>query len=163
MVNLWSTNDEYAAANPDKVLDDTTVATIWSCSKNWNGVAVAMLVDRGLLDYDAPISQYWPEFGQNGKEKITVGELMAHRAGLMTVSEPLTLEQMLDKMYMSEFLASQKPKWEAGAGRMGYHAWTRAFYIEEVSLYLVFQSPTHCTDCSASGSTRSSCQCVHPG
>ncbi len=62
----------------------TTLSQIFSATKGAGALMVAMLVQEGKIDLDVPVIKYWPEFGQNGKEKITVREACSHRAGLYT-------------------------------------------------------------------------------
>ena len=65
-----------------------------SSSKNVTALVVACLVDRGHLEYDAPVSKYWPEFAQNGKESITLADVMRHEAGLYKLNKFITLEDI---------------------------------------------------------------------
>jgi CubicO group peptidase (beta-lactamase class C family) len=66
----------------EKTYDGDSLQMIFSSGKSVEAIAVAMLVDRKLLDYDQKISHYWPEFAKNGKENITVADLMRHEGGL---------------------------------------------------------------------------------
>jgi CubicO group peptidase (beta-lactamase class C family) len=59
-----------------------TMEIVFSTTKGMSAIALAMLNSRGYLDYDAPVVRYWPEFGQNGKENVTVRQLISHEAGL---------------------------------------------------------------------------------
>ncbi|MFM8553515.1 MAG: serine hydrolase domain-containing protein, partial [Acidimicrobiales bacterium] len=72
-----------------------TLQVVFSTTKGITALCVAMCVERGLLDYDAPVADYWPEFAAQGKGEVTVRELMSHRAGLYTVDGPITLEEAL--------------------------------------------------------------------
>ncbi|MDE0514957.1 MAG: serine hydrolase, partial [Acidimicrobiaceae bacterium] len=81
-----------------------------------------MLADRGELDFDAPVAQYWPEFAQNGKEGVLVSHVMAHTAGVPGFDPPLaTIEQLYDLEAVADNLAAQAPWWEPGTAS-GYHA-----------------------------------------
>jgi len=93
---------------------------------------VAMLVDRGILDYNEKVSKYWPEFAQNGKENITVKMLLTHQAGLPVIDEPITLEIFANFENFSKIIAKQKPSWTPGH-TSGYHALT---YGEIVSMLI---------------------------
>src|SRR5438105_4877849 len=73
-----------------------TIVNLYSTTKGIAAVAAAMLVDRGLLDVDAPVTKYWPEFGQAGKEDIPVRWLLSHQAGLPAIDEPLPPGGALD-------------------------------------------------------------------
>jgi CubicO group peptidase (beta-lactamase class C family) len=93
----------------------------FSVAKGMASAVVHRLADRGLLDYEAPIARYWPEFGQAGKERITVRQLLSHRAGLWDL-RPLVREpdDWLDHLLMEERLAAVSPVSRNGAP--GYHA-----------------------------------------
>ncbi len=95
--------------------------------------ATAMLVahSRGLVDFDAPVARYWPEFAQNGKEGITLRHLLSHQAGLAALDKPLDLVTASDPDARAEVLAAQRPLWEPGT-RQGYHAWTFGWCESEV-------------------------------
>ena len=88
VVDLWGsvTDPAYSA---------DTLTNVFSSTKSLTAIALACLHDRGLLDYSDKISQHWPEFGQNGKQDITVADLMRHEAGLAYMTEPLKVEATL--------------------------------------------------------------------
>ena len=65
--------------------DDQTLQLVFSTTKGATAICLGMCVERGLLDLQAPVATYWPEFAAAGKEAITVETLMSHRAGLPTV------------------------------------------------------------------------------
>jgi len=98
-----------------------TGAMVFSASKGLATTVLHRLVDRGLLSYDAPIAQYWPEFGANGKSAITVRDMMAHRAGLSHL-KGVSKEQLLDHRLMEERLAAAPV--DRLAGHTAYHAFT---------------------------------------
>jgi CubicO group peptidase (beta-lactamase class C family) len=83
------------------------------------------------LDYDQPVCKYWPEFAQQGKERVTVRQLLAHQAGLFAIDEPLDRKLVLDFDRLAVVLARQKPAWEPGT-RQAYHAITLGFYEGEL-------------------------------
>ena len=89
------------------------VGPIFSCTKVAESVVIAMLVDRGLLDLKMPISFYWPEFAVNGKENITVRQLMRHQAGVAALDEPVPLYELEEGKHMelAERLAQQPVNW----------------------------------------------------
>jgi CubicO group peptidase (beta-lactamase class C family) len=89
-----------------------------------------MLVDRGLLDLDAPVAEYWPEFAQAGKEKLPVRYLLTHQSGLAGVVEPITIEAFYDWDRMVGLLAAQEPLWEPGK-HSGYHSFTFGHLLGE--------------------------------
>eukprot|EP00127_Corallochytrium_limacisporum_P005584 Clim_evm4s208 gene=Clim_evmTU4s208 len=120
-----------STSNGTPVMEDT-LGMVFSATKIQTSLVIAMLVDRGLLDYDRPICHYWPEFAKNGKEKITVGELMTHKAGLAVVDEPLRDPTLLYKHRRAElrkFLERQKP---CGYGETFYHPFMRGIYASQL-------------------------------
>ena len=95
------------------------------------GLCANMLVDRGELDVDRPVADYWPEFAQNGKEHVTVRHLLDHRAGLPTIEPPLLPDDLLDWDKVVGTLAAQSLAWEPGSLH-GYHAVTFGYLVGEV-------------------------------
>jgi len=108
-----------------------TLVNIWSATKGVTGIAMGLLVDRGLVRYDAPVAAYWPEFAQNGKAQITVSQLMSHQAGLPGFAEPTALEDFYDWDLVTRRLASQAPMWPPGTAN-SYHAMTVGFMAGEI-------------------------------
>ena len=128
VVDLWGghADDERSRAwTPD------TLVNIWSATKGIAAIAVAMLVDRGLLDYGAPVTDYWPEYGAGGKEATTVAHVMSHQAGLPGFDAPITLEQFYDWDEAVARLAGQAPMWVPGTAN-SYHAMTYGFLAGEL-------------------------------
>jgi CubicO group peptidase (beta-lactamase class C family) len=114
-----------AAWTPD------TLVNIWSATKGVTGIAIGVLVDRGLVDYAAPVARYWPEFAQNGKAEITVSQVLSHQAGLPGFDEPTALEDFYDWDLVTGRLAAQAPMWPPGTMN-SYHAMTVGFLAGEV-------------------------------
>jgi CubicO group peptidase (beta-lactamase class C family) len=94
---------------------------VFSATKGLASTVIHRLVDRGLIDYDAPVAEYWPEFGANGKAALTVREVMRHRAGLSGL-RGATKEDLLDHLVMEERLAAAPPG--RLLGKPAYHALT---------------------------------------
>jgi CubicO group peptidase (beta-lactamase class C family) len=94
---------------------------VFSATKGMASTVIHRLVDRGLIDYDAPVAEYWPEFGANGKSALTVREVMRHRAGLSGL-RGATKEDLLDHIVMEERLAAAPPG--RLLGKPAYHALT---------------------------------------
>jgi CubicO group peptidase (beta-lactamase class C family) len=109
---------------------DTLVNT-FSTTKGVAALTVALAVSRGLLDYDARVADYWPEFAQGGKEAVTVRQLLAHQAGLPVIKPLLTLADIAAPERLSERLAAQVPAWPPGT-RHGYHGVTLGWYASEL-------------------------------
>jgi CubicO group peptidase (beta-lactamase class C family) len=110
--------------------DRSTLQLVFSTTKGITAIAVAMCAGRGLIDYDAPVSTYWPEFAAGGKGDATVAQLLSHQLGLITV-EGLTLEQALDWDTVTAALAAASPDWPIGSGH-GYHALTYGWLAGEL-------------------------------
>lgn len=128
VVDLWG---GYADAETRTPWSDDTLTVIFSCSKGLMSILVARLVQDGLLDYDDPVGAYWPEFAQAGKEGITVGDLLAHRAGLPAPAAEVTLDDVLEWSAMVRLLQAQSPLWEPGTAH-AYHALTHGWLVGEV-------------------------------
>lgn len=110
---------------------EDTLVNVYSTTKGMGSLAMAVLADEGKLDYTAKVVEYWPEFGANGKENITVAQLLSHQAGLCGVTQRLTIEDLYDWEKMTTLLANQKPLWEPGKA-CGYHAVTWGYFPGEL-------------------------------
>jgi CubicO group peptidase (beta-lactamase class C family) len=117
VVDLWDGHADAARALPWR---RDTVVNVWSVTKGIVALAVAMLVERGALDYDAPVAAVWPEFAAGGKDAITLDLVMSHRAGLNGLDVPMTADQMLAWTPYVEAFAAMAPLWEPGS-RCVYH------------------------------------------
>jgi CubicO group peptidase (beta-lactamase class C family) len=107
------------------------LANVYSTTKGLTALAAHRLADEGVLDLDAPVARYWPEFAQAGKARIPVRWLLSHQAGLPAVRRPLPPEALYDWQTMTAALAAQEPWWEPGT-RHGYHAVTFGWLVGEV-------------------------------
>ena len=108
-----------------------TMVLVHSATKGLAAMTLALAHSRGWLDYEQKVCNYWPEFAQNGKEEVTVRQLLAHQAGLFALDEPLDRALVEDLDRLAAVLARQKPAWEPGT-RQGYHAVTIGFYEAEL-------------------------------
>ncbi|OFI38868.1 EstA family serine hydrolase [Arthrobacter sp. SW1] len=104
---------------------------VFSCSKGMAGLVIALLVQDGVLDLDAEVAKYWPEFAANGKAGITVAQLLSHQAGLLGVEGGLSLEECNNSELAAAKLAALPPLWKPGAA-FGYHALTIGVFMEEL-------------------------------
>ncbi|MEO5722780.1 MAG: serine hydrolase domain-containing protein [Ilumatobacteraceae bacterium] len=111
--------------------DDQTLQLVFSTTKGVTAIALAMCVQRGLIDYDAKVSRYWPEFAEHGKGDATVAQLVSHQCGLIAPDGPLTLADALDWDTITARLAATKPDWPIGSGH-GYHAVTFGWLAGEL-------------------------------
>lgn len=98
-----------------------TVVNLWSTTKGVGAICFAMLADRGLMSYEDRVADHWPAFGANGKDRITIGMLLSHQAGLSGFDTPAAVEDLLAGDAAADRLAAQAPLWEPGSGS-GYHA-----------------------------------------
>ena len=128
VVDLWGGRRK---PDSDEPWNADTMVVVMSTTKGLAAMTLAIANSRGWLDYDAPVSKYWPEFAQNGKAKVTVRQLIGHEAGLVLLDEKLTIEKMHDLDYVAHMLARQKPAWRPGT-RHGYHAMTIGMYMQEI-------------------------------
>lgn len=128
VVDLWG---GYRDAKSRAPWEENTLIMVFSTTKGLAAMTVAVAHSKGLIDYDEKVAIYWPEFAQNGKENITVRQLLSHQAGLVVLDVPLTVEQLADLDAVAEILARQKPIWEPGT-RHGYHASTLGLYMNEL-------------------------------
>jgi len=128
VVDLWG-----GTADPRDGLPWTrdTTSVIFSCTKGLVSILAARLVQDGLLDYQAPVATYWPEFAAEGKERITVADLLAHRSGLSAPRDLLNVEDIIDWDVVTGRLAAQRPLWTTGQGH-AYHALTHGWLAGEV-------------------------------
>lgn len=111
--------------------DETTLACIYSSGKAVMTFLMARAVSEGLVDYEAPVAKYWPEFGAAGKEKITLGEAMSHQAGLCGFPDEMPPETWLDWDAICAKLAVMAPLWPPGSAS-GYHPQTVGFIAGEI-------------------------------
>ncbi|XP_030842638.1 beta-lactamase domain-containing protein 2 [Strongylocentrotus purpuratus] len=111
----------YADADILQLWRENTLSLVYSTSKVVGAICIAKLVDEGVLEYQRPVADYWPEFGANGKDRITVQQLMEHKAGLPLFPEPITYDLLRDKAKLGAMFAAASPCWEPGTAH-GYHA-----------------------------------------
>ena len=123
VVDLWG---GYADAAKTRPWAKDTIINVYSTTKTMTALTVLMLADRGLIDFKAPVAKYWPEFAAEGKERVTVRQLLAHQAGLFALDEPVDRSVVADLDRLAGILARQKPAWEPGT-RQAYHGITLGY------------------------------------
>ncbi len=128
VVDLWG---GIADSNTRRPWEPDTAAVIFSCSKGILAICTYVLVQEGLLDLDCPIADYWPEFGENGKSRITLRQAMSHRAGLPALDVNLTRNQVLDWDPVIKAIEDQRPLYSPLEGH-AYHAMTYGWLVGEV-------------------------------
>ncbi len=128
VVDLWGGTADIDTGEPWK---EDTVSVVFSSTKGATALCAHILASRGLLDIDAPVVKYWPEFGKAGKENITVKMLLNHQAGLPHVRRPLPQGAFYDWDIMVHALEEQEPFWEPGT-RHGYQFVVFGWLVGEV-------------------------------
>jgi len=122
IVDTWA--GQMGMDDPRPVNGDTLFSS-FSTTKGPAALALHILADRGLIDYQAPVAKYWPEFAANGKENVTVAQAMSHQAGLHTAP---SREIILDWDRAIDYIANGAPAWTPGTAT-GYHALTYAWVV----------------------------------
>jgi CubicO group peptidase (beta-lactamase class C family) len=112
VADLWG-----GEARPGEPWREDTIVQVWSVTKTMAALTVLVLVDRGVLDLDAPVSSYWPEFRRGD---VLVRHLLAHTSGMAGWTETLSVDGLLDLERSEMMLAEQEPWWEPGTAS-GYH------------------------------------------
>ena len=128
VVDLWGGIRNKQTGEP---WEQDTMVVIHSATKGLAAMTLAIAHSRGWLDYDERVCAYWPEFAQQGKERITVRQLLAHQAGLFALNDPVDASTVADLDRLAVVLARQKPAWEPGT-RQAYHALDLGFYESEL-------------------------------
>jgi CubicO group peptidase (beta-lactamase class C family) len=129
VVDLWTGMDK---ANGRPFTADT-IAVLMSCTKAATALCAHILAERGLIEFDAPVIRYWPEFGTKGKSRITVRDLLSHRAGLMGFDPDagLSPEDVFRPDRTATALANMEPLWSPGTASY-YHFTTFGDLVGEV-------------------------------
>lgn len=130
VVNLWG-----GLADPKQHVPWTceTVTPLASTSKCLATTALLVLVDRGLIDLDAPVATYWPEFASHGKDKILVRQVLSHSSGLAALDAPVSNDDAAALHPVLKRIEQQKVWWQPGT-RHGYHAVTFGFIVSGIIL-----------------------------
>jgi CubicO group peptidase (beta-lactamase class C family) len=128
VVDIWGGIRNGATGDP---WERDTMVIVYSATKGLSAMTLAIAHSRGWLDYEARVCRYWPEFAQQGKERVTVRQLLAHQAGLYVLDETLDRNLLRDLDRLAVVLARQKPAWQPGE-RQAYHGITLGFYESEL-------------------------------
>lgn len=131
VVDIWG-----GMAAPGRPWDHDTLGVMMSATKGLVGLCAQILFDRGELDVEAPVAQYWPEFAHNGKERVLVRHVLTHTAGLLELPRELVAlgwdgRGWDDHEAIASALASARPLWVPGE-RFGYHALTYGWLVGEL-------------------------------
>lgn len=128
VVDVWGGTRDRAG----KPWEEDTTSISFSTTKGVASTLLHIHADRGLVDYDTPVRAYWPEFGESGKESITVRQLMCHEAGLYPIAEMVDhASEMLDWDQMVRRLSAAPPRHTPGMDH-GYHGLTYGWLVGEV-------------------------------
>jgi len=128
VVDIWG---GYADAAKTRAWDRDTIVNLWSSTKPLTSLAALILVDRGLLDVNAPVAKYWPEFAANGKQDIEVRHVLSYTSGVSGWDAPFTIEEVYDWERSTSQLARQAPWWPPGSAS-GYHVLNYGHLVGEI-------------------------------
>ncbi len=128
VIDIWGGH-----ADPEKTSEweRDTIVNVYSTTKTMAALTALMLADRGVFDLHDRVAKFWPEFAAEGKEDVTIAQLLSHSAGLSGWKEQLQREDLYDWSKCTDLLARQAPFWEPGTAP-GYHALTQGYLIGEV-------------------------------
>lgn len=128
VVDLWGGTADPTCGAP---WEHDTLQLIFSGTKGLVATAMLHMVDRGVLELEDPVAMHWPEFGSGGKDLTTIGDALAHRAGVPGISAALsTPRELLDQRAMAARVAREIPLWSDGT--IAYHALTYGWIANEL-------------------------------
>ncbi len=142
--NFESRNEHYAAVEVHQKgtvlaslarMENAEVAEppptlVWSCTKAPAATCLLVGLEEHSLDLGTLVADVWPEFGQNGKNRVTFGQLLSHQAGLAALSEDARKLDWTNHEAIAAALAAQEPNWKPGRAH-GYHAKTYGYLLDE--------------------------------
>jgi CubicO group peptidase (beta-lactamase class C family) len=128
VVELWGGLANRASGTPWR---EDTLAVIFSATKGLVAVCIALVLERGQLELEAPVCRYWPEFSANGKAQTRVRDVLSHTARLPGLETPVTLDDAIDSRHMAALLAQQAPSQDPRAQLM-YHPLTFGWLCDEL-------------------------------
>ncbi|KAL7953064.1 beta-lactamase/transpeptidase-like protein [Trichoderma compactum] len=133
VVDIWGGFADEECTQP---WESDAIVGVWSSTKGLASLALLMLIDRGLVDADAKVAKYWPEFAADGKKDIEIRHIMSHTSGLSAWEEKVTWDDVCDQDHAAAKLAAQAPLWEPGTAS-AYHIITfgpfKQFVAEEIA------------------------------
>ena len=134
-VSVWQNGEPivdlqggFRDARREKPWTPDTIVLIWSATKGLGSACVLHVLQEHEIDIEQRVAEFWPEFAEAGKEKITLAQLLSHQAGLCALDQSV---DVLDYDAVINALERQKPLWPPGSGH-GYHARTFGFLIDEL-------------------------------
>lgn len=128
VVDLWGGHLDRSRTRP---WTEDTIINVWSTTKTMANLALLVLASRDLVDLDAPVATYWPEFAANDKGDVLVRHVLSHTAGLPSWDEPLVARDLEDRERLCAMLAAQPTWWRPGT-RSGYHTLTQGYLVGEI-------------------------------
>ena len=129
VVDLWGGYRNQDCTVP---WESDTLVNVYSTTKGIAASVVATLVEQGLLAYEEPVANYWPEF-RAGEDGLTVGQFLSHQSGVCGLRETVTIEDLYSWDDMTRRIAAEIPHWEPGTAA-GYHAILWGFLAGELAL-----------------------------
>jgi len=123
VVDVWT---GWSDRRGKRTWGEDTAPMVFSATKGVASTIIHRLADRGLIDYDAPVARYWPEFGASGKESVTIRDVMCHRAGLSHL-RGIRRRELLDHRLMEARIAQSPPG--RHVGKSAYHALTYGWLL----------------------------------
>jgi len=128
VVDLWG---GYRNASDRSPWEDSTMVMVFSTTKGMAALSLALAGSRGYFDYDDKVAKHWPEFATQGKENITIRQLLAHEAGLVIIKPSLDIDMLTNHDSIAHILAQQTPSWAPGQ-KHGYHLSSMGLYMNEL-------------------------------
>jgi CubicO group peptidase (beta-lactamase class C family) len=128
VVDLWGGT---AVTDTGMPWERDTVSVVFSCTKAATALCAHILIDRGMLDPQAQVARYWPEFGRSGKHDITVGMLLNHTSGIPAFRERLGKGDFYDWDTMISRIVEEEPFWAPGR-RVGYQMMNFGWSVGEL-------------------------------
>jgi CubicO group peptidase (beta-lactamase class C family) len=128
VVDAWA---GHATRSRDRLVDGSTLFNIFSVTKALPATAVHLQAERGLVDIDAPVARYWPEFAQHGKDTILVRHVLQHRSGLPQMPRITTVERLADYERLCAEIAAQEPYFPPGT-KSTYQALNFGYMLGQV-------------------------------
>ncbi|MBC7630304.1 serine hydrolase [Aeromicrobium sp.] len=128
LVDIW---DGWSDVEQTATWQRDTITPVWSITKVMVNLAALVLIDRGELDPDSPVADYWPEFGAAGKQGVTVAQILGHTSGVSGWAQPVTVDDLYDWSRSTTMPAAQEPWWEPGTAS-GYHLLNQGHLVGEV-------------------------------
>ena len=128
LVDLWG---GYANEERTTPWQEDTIVSLWSTTKGASSLVVLLLADRGEIDLNKPVADYWPEFAQNGKEAILVRQVLNHTSGVAGFDQPVSMQDLCSHEHMANMIATQAPLWD-DRSKTGYHSYTQGYILSEI-------------------------------